>query len=177
MSIFSFTDEAVARVLQQIKGRHHRPLVEADVKVQTLFAMPSVDSEGEASGHALTQNGYQVLVQSKILNLKDRLTREHDCEILIDRDAWEAMDRPQQAALLDHALMAFEVAIDEDGNVKRDALERPKMRIRKHDRFFGAYDEVAQRHGANAIEVQQVRKLADEVGQFYLPGFAPADVA
>ena len=174
MSLFAFADESLVRALATVLGSHQSRLADAQVKVQPLFAMPGVDAEGEPTGPALAHNGHPVLSQSKILGFKDRLTRAHDCEILIDRDAWEVMEQPQRVALVDHALTCFEVRRDDQGEVKRDALNRPKMSIRKHDRFFYGFDEVAERHGVNSLEAMNTRRIMDDVGQYYLPGFSHA---
>jgi hypothetical protein len=59
----------------------------------------------------------------------------------------------------------------EDGEGKEtpafDALDRPKLAMRKHDHQFGWFDEVAQRHGEASPEVRQARVLMEKSGQLY----------
>ena len=79
-------------------------------------------------------------------------------------------------AVLDHELSHLELVTDGYGNVKHDDLERPRLRIALHDWQFGWFDAVARRHGSDATEVQQAKKLFEdeERRQLYLAFMAEA---
>ena len=70
------------------------------------------------------------------------------------------------------AVTEDELQVSDLGNVRRDDIDRPLLRIRKHDHQFGWFDAVARRHGKHSIEVQQAHQLTamDELRQLYLPG-------
>lgn len=81
---------------------------------------------------------------------------------------------------------ALEVVEGDDGTIKLkrdqqaeeetaskpvlDSAGRPKMRIRKHDRYFGWFDEVAKRWGPDSQESQQAQRFVEETGQLYFGG-------
>jgi hypothetical protein len=52
--------------------------------------------------------------------------------------------------------------------VVRDDLDRPKLRVRKHDHQFGWFDSIARRHGPASFEVQQYRKFNESHRQLWL---------
>jgi hypothetical protein len=56
------------------------------------------------------------------------------------------------------------------GEVARDDIGRPLIKLRKHDYEFGWFNIIAARHGIASAEVQQATRIADEMGQYYFPG-------
>jgi hypothetical protein len=74
------------------------------------------------------------------------------------------MSDAERLALLDHELTHVEVVYE---------VRPRKLRTRHHDRTYGWFDEVAQKHGEASQEVQQARRFAaDEAGQLYFTGKA-----
>lgn len=171
MTIYSFADADVDRTVKRVMREYRPGLADAGVIVQALFAMPSSDANGESSGPALTKHGYACCALVKILDLKGRLTRSSDVELLISRDDWEVMTTEQRNAAVDHQLAYLELRIDDDGQVLRDSLSRPRLALRKADRLYEWFDEVAARHGQHSLETTQAASFYHDVGQMYLPGF------
>lgn len=172
MPTYEAADKSVRAMANEILNRFesHSPLVKNEVQFDYVFAHPTVDENGEATGDAIKKHGVRALALCRVINLKDRTMGRGDVEILIDYDWWtnEASDQEQEA-LLDHELHHAEVKM-KDGQPKRDNLGRPLIRLRKHDVEVGWFDIIALRHGKHSQERIQAKKLADEVGQLYWPG-------
>lgn len=145
--------------------QYHPDLDSAAVKFDFLFIFRDV--EGEAP--ALEEKGQRIFGKVNILPLKDRVKGNGDAELIIDGDEWPDLTNEVKKALVDHLLCSLEVKRDKDGSMKYDDLERPLLRIRPHDRVIKFFDAVAQRHGVNSYEVNQVKRLFREAGQTYLP--------
>lgn len=154
--------ETVERVAALI-ARYHPDLQRVQLRVDLLMA--STDAE---DGDAVTCGGYPAYAVVRILGSKDRAMNRGDAEIVIDRDEYEAMSAAQRDALLDHELYHLELKRDKGGKPKMDDHQRPCLKMRKHDRQFGWFDEVARRHRENSIEVKQATQLREEAGQTYL---------
>jgi hypothetical protein len=154
-------DEVRDRSIALIK-RFHPDLEKVQVRID--FLMASTDSE---TGHAVTCGGYPAYAVVRVLGPKERTMERGDAEIVIDRDAYEAMNPATRDALLDHELYHLEVKRDQGGQVKRDDHGRPVLKLRKHDFQVGWFHEIARRHGMASIEVTQATSLKEEQGQVY----------
>lgn len=170
MPTYQKADEEVEEIAKGILERFesHAPLVEAEVKFDFIFAFPTLNDEGEPTGDAIKKNGVKALGLCRIINLKDRTMGRGDVEILIDHPWWEDATDEQREALLDHELHHASVKL-KNGVVQRDDLQRPLIKLRKHDIEIGWFDIIALRHGAASLERTQAKSLADEVGQLYWP--------
>lgn len=168
MSTYQKPSRDMVRLLDEVIGRYHQHLAEAKAKVYLLVAFAPTDENGERKGCAIRHHGYPALAKCWIVPTKQRVAGLGDAEILIDGDRWPDLDRDSQIALLDHELTHLRLLLDKDEQPLVDSAERPKMAIRPHDRQYGWFDEVAQRHGGASVEVQQAKRLVDETGQLYL---------
>lgn len=150
--------DIAARMIEQ----YHKPLAEFEVTIEYLFAY----SDGPS---ALKLNGWPCQAIARIIGSKDRAKGMTDAEICIDADKWEELSDAEREALLDHELHHFIVQVDEDDSVKRDANNRPKLGMRKHDIQVGWFAEVAKRHGAASAEVKQAQQIFDDFGEAFFP--------
>ena len=99
-------------------------------------------------GCALKWNGVKALAMVRILPLKDRMVREHDVEILVNADAWKKMNDEERDALIDHELQHLELVMVKEGGkkkggrliVEKDDLDRPRLKMRRHDFQVGWFD-------------------------------------
>lgn len=154
-------DECSDRVAHLLK-LFHSPLFEAKVKVDVL----SVATDGE--GPALSHQGYAALAVVRVTNIKERTKGLGDAEIVIDEERYSQLADAEKDALIDHELYHLEVIIDKKTlRPKLDCRGRPRLRTRKHDHQFGWFREIADRHGAAAIEVKQATKLFLSEAQTY----------
>lgn len=153
----------------------HKPLVEARVRVDLVFAYADRDDEtGEKLNNALTKNGIKCLGLTRALPLKDRVMGRGDAEICLDGDWWseEATDAQQQA-LLDHEL--HHVALKMKKLVLQcDDLGRPLIKLRKHDVEVGWFACIADRHGAHSQEQIQAKAIMEAAGQYFWPDLCGA---
>ncbi len=158
--------EALTRI-EQLLERYHGPLRDAGVKVDYLFALPTVNKNGDDVGHAISHGGYRCAAKVRVIGLKDRAKGMGDAEIIVDGRQWDEWDDGERDAVLDHELEHI-VATG-----KIDDLERPKLRLIKHDHQFGWFDSIVRRHGKKAIEWRQYERLAvgpeSVVSQLWLP--------
>jgi hypothetical protein len=147
----------------------HKPLLDAKVKIDFVFAMGDVNEKtGEIISDAIVKNGVKALGLARKLSLKDRAMGRGDAEITLDRDHWARIGEHEQRAILDHELHHLSVKIDKRGLV-RDDLGRPVIVIRDHDYEFGWFRIIAERHGKASIEVQQASIILGADGQLFWP--------
>jgi hypothetical protein len=147
----------------------HADLDSTAAKVDVVMAYRAPDSEEPA----MVERGHRILGKASITKLKDRVKGMGDAEILLDGDMWEELLEKQKAALLDHELYHLEVKRDKTGEFVFDDLNRPLLKIREHDREFGWFDVIAQRHRGESTEIHQLQRLFAEAGQIYLPFVNP----
>lgn len=154
----------VCDVIRNMHYEHHGDLVQ--VSVGALFVF-DLDEEHEP---CLKHQGYPAAAVVRITPLKDRAQGLPDAQIVVDRAYWIACTQPQRDALIDHELTHLERVVNaKTGKPKRDALDRPKLAMRKHDHQLGWFAEVAERHGAASCEVRQAKQLVAQAGQMYFP--------
>ena len=168
-SSFTLSDRGVKELCDEVIKKYHADLDSAAVNVDLVMCFR--DPEGEAP--AILKDGQRVLGSSKSISLKDRVKGMGDCEIILDGDAWGSMPLPMKEALLDHHLQCFEVKRDKNGDFIFDDINRPVVKMRPHDRVIRFFDTVAQRHGTNSIEAEQLRSMFLGYSSTYLP-FVPA---
>lgn len=161
----------VGQIVESMLEKYHHPLRDANVNIECLFAYAMTDDNGDKVGSALKLGGYACNAIVRVLNLKDRTVGRGDAEIVIDGDQWDTWGDDEKAALIDHEIEHLELKTDRNGLVVRDDLDRPKLRMRKHDHQFGWFDSIARRHGAASFEVQQYSRFQEAHHQRWLPGF------
>lgn len=158
--------ELGARVLE----RYHGNKRDAGLSIDWLFAFSTKDEP------AISHGGYPALAIVKINPLKARALGHADIQITIDGDRWSNYEPDEQAALIDPELTHIELQV-KAGVPKRDDLDRPKLKMRKHDHQHGWFDEIVRRHGYRSIEWQQFKDFRDRAfTQLWLPGLGPEPI-
>lgn len=162
---YDIADDEVLEILTDAVGRWHEDLRDAQVRIACLFAFND-------KGPAVKHGGYPVLACIRVVSLKDRVTKKHDAEVLIDHGAWEHLRYGQKVATLDHELSHLRLKniwrrqlLDRDnrptGQVETgwetDDLGRPKLQLVPGDWSAGdGFAKVVARHGADAIEFRNL---------------------
>ena len=153
----SVSDRSAA-LLKKHFPLHHK----LGVSIEHLF----VSHDGE--GPALKFGGYPAAGVIRKTSTKERAAGRADAEMVLDFEHFKTLSPRQQDALLHHEL--HHLAVDIDGKSKQpkvDAAGRPVLKLRKHDRQFGWFDEIARIYGEDSGEVRQARQLVAEQGQLY----------
>ena len=170
MARYERASKEIAKQVKACLASFHGALDEAGVTIDTLMAYANVDANGDAVGPALTLGGYACVGRIKVMGLKDRAAGRADAELLLDGDKWNEFSDEEQSAIIDHELTHLELQVDDNG-LRRDDLDRPKLRNRKHDHQFGWFDEVVRRHGRDSIELMQYDHFVETAyKQLWLPG-------
>jgi len=168
--------DMAASVLREFSD--HEGIIKGGVKIDFIFAFGARNDDGELTGDALKQHGVKALGIAKIVSLKDRAKGFGDAEILIDGDWWAMSSKEERRALLDHELHHLAVKANKAGVVQTDDLQRPILKMRRHDYQFGWFAIIAKRHGQNSQECQQAKHIMDMDGQLFwvnlLPGVEKA---
>lgn len=165
-------DHAIHQRLVEMSRLYHGQLVEARVTISVVLCS-NRDADGEEIDPALTHGGYPALATIKINSLKDRAEGKADATITVDGNRWDEWPEAELDAILDHELTHLELVLD-DGALVRDDLNRPKLRMRKHDFQMGFFSEVAERHHAAAMETKQLQTVSQWACEHgWLPGFKP----
>lgn len=161
MKSYSQVSEEIHRMIELIRADYHEEL--EGVTVGALFVF-----DDESTEPVLKHGGYPAAAMVRITGLRDRALAVPDAVIIIDQAYWRTLGRPEQEALIDHELQHLERLLDDKtGDPKYDALGRPKLAIRRHDRQYGWFDIIARRHGAASPEVRQAKSLLAETDQLY----------
>ncbi|MFA9478540.1 putative metallopeptidase [Phycisphaerales bacterium AB-hyl4] len=170
----------VTRIVQEVMHAHHPCLVHAGVRVGTLMARWSSDTEAEPQP-AVKWGGYPAAAVVKVLPLKQRVLGNPDALITFDERVWEDLDATEQRALVDHELEHLQVLSATGGvcyyddvaeavlgSPKGDDVGRPKLTCKLHDWQLGGFRSIAKRYGESALDVQAVRACKDaQSGQYY----------
>ncbi len=129
-----------------------------------MEARSELDEEGEPNAPALTHGGYPALAIARVVSHRDRVKGCADASIELDGHWWEEASVEEQGALVDHELCHLEVVYEdvEYQIPKLDLGGRPKLRIRKHDRQYGWFDEIAERWGTASQEHQQACEMVKD---------------
>jgi hypothetical protein len=177
MPTFRKASKEIQEAIIKTMADYHGAKADAGVKVLTLMVSPTLDENDDPVGPAITVAGHKAAAKTKILSLKDRVVTGCDAETQIDADVWDESSDEERTALIDHELTHLELRVDDQGGVIRDDVDRPKLRIRKHDRQFGFFDVVAHRHGIASFEVRECRRFleSEDYQQCYLPGMEPVE--
>ena len=147
----------------------HKPLLDARVKIDFVFAIPETDEDNQPVNDALKCNGVKALGIAKIIGLKERALDRGDAEIAIDGYWWNQAGEDERRALLDHELHHLSVQKEKNGTIKTDDLRRPLIELRKHDYQFGWFKIVASRHGTWSQERIQAGIMMSSSGQLFWP--------
>ncbi|HEU4344049.1 MAG TPA: putative metallopeptidase [Candidatus Binatia bacterium] len=171
MPTFQRCPKAVSDLANEIlcEFESHKPLLDAKVRIDFVFAYPDYDEEDKPKNDALKLHGVRALGIAKKIALKERALGRGDAEIALDGEWWEEASEEEQKALLDHELHHIQVSTKSDGVAITDDLHRPKITLRKHDYQFGWFKVIAERHGKNAQEVKQARQIFEQAGQLFFP--------
>ena len=152
--------EDVLRRIERLREKYYPEIERASLDVLFVFS--------DESEQVLSHQGYPALAVIKVNSLKDRAAGLGDALLVIDRYAYSGLSAKQADAMLDHELYHLDPVIDEKTEQpKYDSLGRMKLAIRKHDRQFGWFDEIAQRHGEHSTEVRQATAMLEEAQQLY----------
>lgn len=182
MATFRKCDQPVSDMANAILTRFesHKPILNARVRIDYVFAYGERDDEGNLISRALVKGGVPALGITRKLPLKDRAMGRGDAEIALDHDHWSTLTEAQQEALLDHELHHIQVKTNKSGVAKTDDLNRPLLTLRKHDVEVGWFNVIAERHQHNSTERIQAAQVMEAAGQLYWPALsyvAPATAA
>lgn len=178
-------DGDISQMVALVMSKFHQPLVDAGVLVDVVVALPS-DNDGS---DIVKLHGRECYATISVVPYKMRVRGLGDATLLVDGPKWNDMPERQRAALIDHELHHLELAmtkgktvgeIDIPPRVKRDDLERPKLKLRPHDWEIGGFDLIVERHRDHSIEIMQCREMlggaSGPVRQALLP-FMADDIA
>lgn len=170
MPTYELATKAVCQQVTRLMKRYHSELSDAGVTCDVLMAYAKTDANGDPRGPAINHGGYACMATVRIIGTKERAAGRKDVEILLDGDRWTELATEEQDAVIDHELEHLELQVGDDG-LKRDDLDRPRLRIRKHDHQFGWFDSIVRRHGRDSIEFQQYEQFHEfSYTQLWLPG-------
>jgi hypothetical protein len=168
---YSQASDDVLRIIEAIRSQYHSPDLDG-VIIGARFVYDT-----EASEPVLKHGGYPAQAVCRITPVADRAMGMPDALITIDRSNWISLTPAQRNALIDHEITHLERAVEkETGLPKFDAVDRPKLKMRRHDHQLGWFDRVADRHGKASAEVRQATALMQESGQIYWDFEVPAAV-
>lgn len=174
MSTFQKCNGEVRKMAAEILNEFesHKPLLDAKVIIDYVFAYGERDDDGKLVSDALTHNGVKALGITRKMPLKERVMGRGDAEITLDADYWNGTaNEEMQRALLDHELHHIALKVKK-GQMLYDAHGRPELKLRKHDVTVGWFATIAARHGKWSMEQIQAKAIVDMFGQYLFPQLA-----
>lgn len=126
------------------------------------FAIITVELSDNNTGEtfpALKPLPYKV----KLNNGKDRLLKNIDVEILIDKVYWDNCNENEIEALLATALYSLEVVVKQDFPVYNDDGV-VKMRLKKPDMMFTGFSDMANQFDSNSVERKMWNEFLNNFG-------------
>lgn len=169
MKTREMADDVVMKFMRQTLKEHHKELHEAKVNIEILFV------EGEEGAPSVKEGGYDTFGRVKFYGEDDRKRGCPDALLIIDHSIWKDADG-ERAAMIDHLLQRIEVRKDDDGEIIRDSVGRPKLNKRKFDMRLNGFSEVVERNGSFAPEYQAAREIKDKYGNLLMWAESPAEV-
>lgn len=145
----------VGKLITKVMNAHHPELREAEPTFNCRFAWND-------DGPALKKNGVGCRAIIKITSLRDRSAGIEDVKLDIDGKDWEEMGEPDRLGLIGHELTHL-VVVRSKGIIKRDDLDRPKLKSRPHDFEVGAFKEVIETYKEHSPEAQAIQQAAQLV--------------
>lgn len=164
--LYNKPDDAARALLAQAMA-HHDDLAAAGVRVGVVMVDPARSETGEPTGPAL--GSHHTWADVRLVGRRQRVYTPLDMLIDVDAVRWHELDDPKRVALLDHELTHVEVARGDEGQVIMDVDGRPKLRMIEDDYLLSGFYAVAERHGADAMEVVGARGLWDKGRQLLFP--------
>lgn len=148
----------VVAVLAKVLKQYKPAFVREGVKIGILMA-------ANPDGPAIKHGGYPAAAKVKVVPLRDRVSKAYDAEIVIDEEHWEDELRAEhRLALLHHEVCHLDLALDQYGQLKRDDLGRPKLKLLAGDWNGGdGFREVVEAHGDYALEVMNSESVRAKV--------------
>lgn len=131
------------KIMAALRREFHPDIKDAKIAIAWM-----VGNKRDADGH---------LILGKCVKASDlqRELVEWDFVILLNREVWQSQEWniERKKALMDHELQHADVAVDREGNVKKDAKGRIMYRIRRHD--IEEFHAIARRHGVWKSDLEQ----------------------
>jgi hypothetical protein len=156
----------ISERISRLIASFHPELNLNSVRIDCISAVNTDEEEP-----AIKLHGAAGVAVVKVLDSKQRAMGRGDAEIVVDELRYYEMSEAEQDALLDHELFHLEIKLNRHGRPKVDEHGRPKLKLKLHDRQFGWFDAIAQRHGAASMECKQATRFVLSGKQLYF-GFA-----
>lgn len=165
MKTYSAASEDVLSTIARMHSQYHPEIAEASVCALFVY-------DEDTGLPVLKHQGYEAAAVVSITSTKQRALGVADALIVIDRAAWLSLTAAQKDALIDHELEHLDRVISKDTEdspaaPQFDSIGRPKLAMRRHDRQFGWFDDVARRHGEHSAEMRQANALVAQTSQLY----------
>jgi hypothetical protein len=157
MATYRTVPKEVNDLVDKVVNEYHPDLEEAGVTVSALFA-------DEVRSH-----GWPCAAIIELNSKKNRVKGMDDATVTIDENHWKDLSEEKRIGLLDHELEHLELQCDEEGKVKTDDANRPKLKIRPHDWEGGFFYKIVERHKEAAPEAASYKPLHQKMTQLCFP--------
>lgn len=153
----------VTKLVKQAMKDWHTDLHEQGVTVQCVFAY-ATDKKGRPLP-GVKRNGVPGAAKVGITSLQDRARGIPDAKVTIDGFVWDRLDEQERVALIDHELEHLQL---KGGKEPRDDLDRPKLKMKRHDWEVWGFESIVKRHGVKALDFQAAQQFRDKFGQLLM---------
>lgn len=161
--IFTVANDEVQALVRRILEEQYPAIAGMIPELQIGVLFATSDKDGKP---ALAKGGYPCAGVIRIVSEEDRAAGGPDVIISLDGDRWDDWTDEERYSLIHHELHHLVPAklrprMDDSGGwfCEPDNLNRPKIRLRRHDFEIGGFNLIVEQHGAAALEWQAVERV------------------
>lgn len=129
------------------------------LKYNLLYAFPTTDDAGNIKSPAIKNKGVACAAMIKLIKGADKIIKNYDFEIFVDKSLWDEISISEKTAILEHELFHIKFKKDKNNDFKFDEYDRPMLQLKEHDLIFWGFSEIAKKHGDFSIEKKSIKEM------------------
>jgi hypothetical protein len=166
---YSAADDEATELLRAVIEEHFTELARLEPPLEIDVLMAAAGGDDESEKPAVTRFGFGVAAKVSVVGPVERSKGGADVRVVIDEARWQEADEQGRRAMLFGELMRVEPKRDRSGALKRDAYDRPVVRLRPYDWCVAGYRESVRVWGDFAVERRELNAVEDSLRQQDLP--------
>ena len=140
-------------------NEEHNTIKTLNLKYNLLYVYPNTDEDGNIKSPAIKNKGVACAAIIKLIKGADKIIKNYDFEIHVDKSVWDEISLNEKIAILDHELYHIKFRTDKNGNFKFDDYNRPMLQLKEHDLVFWGFSDIAKKHGDSSIEKKTIKNI------------------
>lgn len=167
---YETADQKIFALVEKVRDEKFEQLAAEGLTIHVTWADRMFKDENGDEGpiEAIYESGHAVMAAIKKTSLRERAKGISDAELTLCRYSWGKLIPAKQEALIHQQLSRIELLRDKDAQVKRDDLDRPKVKILPYDFIVKGMLKSHEEYQEASIETLTVRLFIERTGQLAL---------